>query len=116
MDIATLMTNAQDAMTVRRVFGDPILQDGITIVPVARVRGGGGGGGGAGPDGTGEGSGGGFGLRADPVGVVLVRGDDVTWQPTVDVTRLAVGGQVVAVVALLTIRSIVRARARRASA
>jgi uncharacterized spore protein YtfJ len=36
----------KDAMTVSRVFGESYQVDGVTIVPVATVRGGGGGGGG----------------------------------------------------------------------
>lgn len=36
----------KDAMTVSRAFGESYQVDGVTIVPVATVRGGGGGGGG----------------------------------------------------------------------
>jgi hypothetical protein len=42
----------------------------------------------------------------------VVRGEDVSWRPAVDVSRIAIGGQVVAIVALLTVRSIVRTRAK----
>ena len=68
---------------------------------------------GEGPGGEGRGSGGGFGLSARPVGMFLIRGDELTWRPAVDVNRVVLGAQVVAVVALLTIRSIVKARAKR---
>jgi len=44
MDPQVIITGAQDALTVRRVFGDPIQTDGITIIPVASMAGGGGGG------------------------------------------------------------------------
>jgi hypothetical protein len=37
----------------------------------------------------------------------------VSWRPAVDVNKIILGGQVVAVVALLTIRAIVKARLRR---
>ena len=40
---------ARDALTARRVFGDPIERDGTLILPVASVMGGAGGGGGATP-------------------------------------------------------------------
>jgi hypothetical protein len=38
----------------------------------------------------------------------------VTWRPAVDLNRIVLGGQVVAIVALLTIRAIVKARAKTA--
>ena len=64
---------SRDALSVRRVFGDPYELDGVTVIPVARVMGGAGGGGGTGegPDGkgTGSGSGTGFGLSARGIGV-----------------------------------------------
>jgi uncharacterized spore protein YtfJ len=114
MDVQDLVARARDAVTVKRVFGKPYEKDGITVIPVAKVRGGAGGGGGEGPEGQGKGSGSGFGLAARPVGAYLVRGDDLTWRPAVDVNRLILGSQIVAVGALLTIRSIVRIRSRAA--
>jgi uncharacterized spore protein YtfJ len=74
--------------------------------------GGGGGGSGEGPPDTGHGEGGGFGLAATPAGVYVINGDTVRWQPAVDVNRVILGAQVVAVLALLTARSAVRARRR----
>jgi uncharacterized spore protein YtfJ len=43
MDVETLLKQAREVATVRRVFGEPIERDGVTVVPVAAVRGGGGG-------------------------------------------------------------------------
>jgi uncharacterized spore protein YtfJ len=103
---------ARDSMTVRRVFGEPIERDGSTIIPAAFVFGGGGGGGGGDNEGNG-GGGTGFGLRARPVGAFVVRDGEVRWEPALDVTRLAILGQVVAIVALLSLRSILRGRAKR---
>lgn len=113
MDVQRTIEQAKDAVTVRRVYGDPLEKDGVTIVPAARVQGGGGGGGGEGPEGQGEGSGAGFGVNARPVGAFVIRGDDVTWRPAVDVNRVILGAQVLALVGLLVLRSIVKARARR---
>ncbi len=113
MDIDNVMTRAQDALTVRRVFGEPLQHDGTTLIPVAKVRGGGGGGDGEGPDGEGRGSGGGFGLSAEPVGAFLLQGNEVTWRPAIDVNRVLFGAEVVAIVALLTARSIVKALNRK---
>lgn len=114
MDVQDLVARARDAVTVKRVFGKPYEKDGITVIPVAKVRGGAGGGGGEGPDGQGKGSGSGFGLAARPVGAYLVRGEDLSWRPAVDVNRIVLGAQIVVVVALLVVRSIVRTRARAA--
>lgn len=108
MQIDEILGQARDDMAVRRVFGEPYEKDGITFIPVARVSGGGGGGSGT-QEGQ-EGSGGGFGLSARPVGAYKIQGDQLTWIPAVDATRIAIGGQLLAVVALLVIRSIVKKR------
>ncbi|MCC5579381.1 sporulation protein [Microtetraspora sp. AC03309] len=114
MDIIEMLEQAQDKPTVTRVFGEPIVRDGVTVIPVARVAGGGGGGSGRQEgDNPGEGVGGGFGLGATPAGVFVIKDGDVRWQPVVDVNKLIVGGQVIVVVALLTLRTIVRLRARK---
>jgi hypothetical protein len=81
---------------------------------VAVVRGGGGGGqgegSGPGNTGTGSGSGGGFGIAARPAGVYVIDGQNVHWRPAVDVNRIVLGGQIVAIAALLVLRSIFRRR------
>lgn len=104
------------ATTAEKVYVTPIERDGLTVIPAASVGAGGGGGGGSGPDasggGTGSGEGGGFGLRAKPAGAFVIKDGRVRWQPAVDVNALVIGSQVVAVVALLTLRTIVRIRAR----
>jgi uncharacterized spore protein YtfJ len=58
------------------VFGDPVQQDGVTVVPVAKVRWGFGGGAGSGGDskGDGEGAGGGGGVMASPAGYIELKG------------------------------------------
>ena len=42
-EIAVLddIRGTRDALSVRRVFGDPYTADGVTIIPVARIAGGG---------------------------------------------------------------------------
>jgi uncharacterized spore protein YtfJ len=109
MNVQEVLSQSRDAMTVGRVFGEPIERNGVTIVPVAQVMGGGGGGGGHSEEGQ-EGSGAGFGVRAVPAGVYLIKGDDVEWKPSVDVNRVILGGQIVAIFALLTLRAIVKMR------
>ncbi len=94
MNVDELLSGARDAISVRRVFGEPIEHDGVMVVPVARVGGGGGGGGDAENNG-----GGGFGLGARPVGVYVIKDGQVSWRPAVDPVRVAL--VVVAALALL---------------
>jgi uncharacterized spore protein YtfJ len=117
-DTLSKLDMVKDVVTVKRVFGDAYEADGATVIPVAAVRGGGGGGGGEGrgpgEQGTGSGTGVGLGVQARPVGVYVVKdGGAVEWQPAVDVTRIVVGGQLVAVAFLLVVRSVLVHRRRR---
>jgi uncharacterized spore protein YtfJ len=67
---------------VKAVFGEPIQQGDLTVVPVARVRWGIGVGGGRGGDAQGgSGSGGGGGAAAEPVGYLEIRPDGAVFQP-----------------------------------
>jgi uncharacterized spore protein YtfJ len=109
MNPQQILTGAQDALTVRRVFGEPIQVDGSTILPVAKINGGGG----AGGRGAEEG-GVGYGISARPAGVYVIRNGTVRWRPAVDVNRVILGGQIVGTIAILTLGPIVRnALARR---
>jgi uncharacterized spore protein YtfJ len=108
MDVDKLLWRITADLTPKRVFGEPIERDGVMLVPVARVRGGAGGGSG-GPPGE-EGTGGGGGIDATGLGVFVVKDGKVTWQPAVDVTKLAIGGQLFALVFILVVRSILRRR------
>jgi uncharacterized spore protein YtfJ len=108
MNVTEMLEGAREAMTVKRVYGDPIEREGLTILPAAVVRGGGGGGGDAQNNG-----GGGFGLSAHPVGVYVVKGGEVEWEPAVDVNRLSMMGIFAGIVALLVLRSVVKALASR---
>ena len=82
-NIDELLQGARDAITVKRVYGDPVESEGVTIVPAAVVRGGGGGGG----DDENNG-GGGFGLHARPAGAWVLRDGDASWKPALDVNRV----------------------------
>ena len=113
-DPMSVIQEAKDLFTARRVIGEPYEKNGVTLIPVVTVGGGGGGGGGEDTEKKQSGSGAGFGMGARPVGAYVIRGDEVKWLPALDVTRVAIGGQIVAVVLLLVIRSIVRSRTRRA--
>jgi uncharacterized spore protein YtfJ len=79
-----------DSLTVRRVFGEPVERDGVTVIPAALVAAGGGGGGGHDTDGQ-EGEGGGFGLAAYPAGAYVIKNGTVRWIPAVDLNRILIG-------------------------
>lgn len=116
MDVQSLVDQASDTLSIRRVVGDPVERDGVTIIPVVALRGGGGGGGGddgAAGDGAGAAGGGGFGLQARPVGAYVIRDGDVRFEPAIDWGRIVLGSQLLAALALLVVRSIVRMRALR---
>jgi len=109
-DLLETIERAKDTMTARRVFGEPLEKDGVTIIPAARVQGGAGGGGGEGPEGQGSGMGSGFGVSARPAGAFVIKGEDVQWRPAIDVNKVILGGQLVAIAALLLAGAVVRAR------
>lgn len=107
MDVHRLLGQATDNITVKRVFGDPLEHDGCLVIPVAKVRGGVGGGGDGAED---EGGGAGLGFAARPMGVFRVRSGAVSWHPATDVNRIVLGGQLVGIALLLTVRSILTRR------
>lgn len=76
-DMATnLLERVGMVASSQAVFGAPVDRDGITVIPVARVRWGAGGGGGEGgkEHEHGEGGGGGGGVSATPLGYIRVSG------------------------------------------
>jgi len=112
MEVQELLAGARDAVTVKRVYGDPYEKNGLTVIPAATVRGGGGGGAGehAGED---KGGGAGFGLVARPSGAWIVEEGKATWKPAVDVNRIVLGGQIVALAAILVTGRVLLAHSRR---
>ena len=108
-----LIEDAREAISVERVFGDPIERDGITLVPAAAVRGGTGGGGSEASEEIPGGSGVGFGMTARPVGAYRIKDGTVEWIPAADTTRVIVLAEFGAIVALLVLRSVLRRRRRR---
>jgi uncharacterized spore protein YtfJ len=112
-----IMAKVRESMTVRTAIGEPVVHDGVVVIPAAKVRGGAGGGvsGEKTDAGDNEGSGAGFGMSSHPVGAFVIRNGTVSWRPAIDVNKVILGGQIVAVVALLTIRSIVKSRRKRRS-
>jgi uncharacterized spore protein YtfJ len=126
VDVQELLGKISQHLSVSRAFGTAYEKDGSLVIPVAFVAGGGGGGGGGegptgpvAPESTDDssnahdsktnaemsGSGGGFGGAVMPVGVYVVKDDQVRWMPAVN-ANLAI------VVTFLCIRMIARARRR----
>ncbi|MFF2624034.1 spore germination protein GerW family protein [Oerskovia jenensis] len=111
---------ASDVFSVRKVFGEAYERDGALVIPVAKVWGGTGTGYGYGVGaldrsavsstddagegtgaGEGAGGGGGYGVHVRPVGVYSVGPDGTRWHPALDLNRVILGGQVVAMVVAL---------------
>jgi uncharacterized spore protein YtfJ len=114
VDVQELLGKVAHHLSVSRAFGTAYEKDGSLVIPVALVAGGGGGG--EGPTGGSDddqsasevvstGSGGGFGGVVMPVGVYVVKDEQVRWVP-------AINGNLVIIVAFLTLRMIARARRR----
>src|SRR2546428_1685704 len=110
MRVMDVVNEAKGAMRVSEVFGAPYEKDGITIIPAARISGGAGGGG---DEGHPQAGGVGFGVSSRPVGAFVIKGGEVSWRPALDLNRVILMGQVVAIVALLTARAIVKAATKR---
>lgn len=107
MNALEALNQAKDVITVRRVYGEPYQEDGLTIIPAANVAGGAGGGGDT------EGNGGvGFGVYARPAGAWVIKDGEAEWRPAFDLNRAILVGQLVGLVALLVARSIVKTLAK----
>ena len=99
------------------VFGEPVEHDGVTVIPVAKVRFGFGGGSGRGiEEGSesgdiGEGSGGGGGVMASPLGFIEIRDGRADFRRThdpVSAVPIILAAGAVAWVCLRGIRKIIR--------
>lgn len=112
MEVQELIAGARDVVSVKRVYGEPYEKNGLTVIPAATVRGGGGVG--MGDTERGEsGQGGGFGLIARPSGAWIIEDGRVTWRPAIDVNRIILGGQVIALTTILVTGRILLSRSQR---
>ncbi|MBO3747818.1 sporulation protein [Streptosporangiaceae bacterium NEAU-GS5] len=84
-----------------RVYGEPYEKDGVTVIPVSLIKAGGGFGSGASHDSKESGEGGGGGVVARPVGAYVIRDGHVRWEPALDITRIAIGAQILIGLVLL---------------
>lgn len=94
--IRAAIQGLRESANVENVYGEPIVTEGKTIVPIARVAYGFGGGFGSGPEMDeeagergGEGGGGGGGVMARPVGVLEVTERETRFVRFTDWKRLA---------------------------
>ncbi len=117
--MARLMEKMGGQAHVTSVFGEPVERNGITVIPVARLRWFFGVGTGsspaqgdddAAPTGTGEGSGGGGGGGAEPVGYVEIGPDGATFRPIEDANQMPSAALVLAagVAAALILRGVAK--------
>lgn len=111
-DFQDLATRIREVIDAGKVFGEPIEHNGVTVIPVAKVVGGGGGGSGTEPE-KGQGFGGGFGWGSRPTGIYVLHGGEVAWRPAVDVNQAVIAAAAVLISALLTLRTLVKLRAKR---
>lgn len=110
MSIQDVIDRARGELTAHVVYGESVVQDGVVVIPAARVTGGVGGGEGSGPNDAGEGFGGGFGVHARPVGAFVIRNDQVRWRPAVDVNVIIAAGAALGMAAMLLARAILKTR------
>jgi uncharacterized spore protein YtfJ len=106
MTVEALLAKASEGFNAGRAFGPIIERDDCLIIPVAFVMGGGGGGDALeSTEGTAGATGGGFGGVTWPIGAYVVKDGQVRWMPAVDATLVALG-------ALLVVRTVLKVRAR----
>jgi uncharacterized spore protein YtfJ len=103
----TVTERIQDRFNAGLVYGDPVEQDGVIVIPAARVMGGGGGG----SDGS-QGEGGGFGLRATPAGAWVFKSGSARWRPAINLNAIILGGQLVGISYLMFAWLVERSKAR----
>jgi uncharacterized spore protein YtfJ len=92
------------------VFGQPVVNGGTTVIPVAKVRWGAGGGGGSDTGGDG-GSGGGGGLSASPAGYIELKNGEARFIRTTslaDQWPVLLAGAVAAWIVLRAVRALFR--------
>jgi len=100
MKVSEVLRTTCDAITVKRVFAEPIEKDGLTVIAAAAVTGAAGGGSGTDPRGQ-QGEGAGFGASARPVGAYLIKDGQVHWRPAIDPNRIITMVGLIVIVYLL---------------
>jgi uncharacterized spore protein YtfJ len=105
--LASVRESIEQGANARAVFGEPQKEDGVTVIPVAKVsvRGGGGGGMGDMPEEgkhrRGRGLGMGMMIQTKPVGFIRIMNGEAEFVPIMDRTKLAMAGMAMSVVGML---------------
>ena len=87
----------REAITVKRVYGEPIEREGLHHRTKVDVRGG------VAAAAIPRTTAAAAGLTARPVGVCIVKDGQVEWEPASDASRIAIMGMVTSIVALLVL-------------
>jgi uncharacterized spore protein YtfJ len=93
--VERLATRTGATVRASTVFGKPVKQGGVKVIPVARARWVFGGGSGTGPEGSGGGGGGAGAMR--PIGYIEVRSDGAEFKQIRDRRWIALAGAAVGV-------------------
>ncbi len=105
-EVIEKVTNViEENANVKVVFGEPVEEKGVTVIPVAKtsVKGGGGVGTSSDEDGPEEGKGMGMGLMVDttPVGYIKVKDGDAEFVEILDKSKLMLAGTIVGGIVLM---------------
>jgi uncharacterized spore protein YtfJ len=106
-----------EAAQWKAAFGEPVVVEDKTVIPVAQVGYGFGLGFGHGeppaeegePSGSGEGGGGGGGASAKPLGAIVITPERVHFEGVLDISRLGVAGMILAAFVVLQFTKTLRA-------
>ena len=97
--------------SAKAVFADPIQQDGVTVIPVAKLRWGFGGGSGRKQGKRGKGGGGG--MHASPLGYIEIKDGQTEFKPIRDpmtLVPIAAVGSIAGWILLRAIRKLIRGK------
>ncbi len=118
MALQDILKNISDRLEgsadVQRVYGEPIIAEGRTIIPVAKVRYGFGGGFGEGEgnEDAGQGGGGGGGIEVTAIGVLEVTAEGTRYTSFEDRSRLIKAGFALGLIAMFILGRMLRGRSQ----
>jgi hypothetical protein len=107
MEVQEILEEARKGVGAQGVYGEPYRQNGITVIPAVATGGGGGGGQGGEKE-----LGGGFGFVTRPKGAWVIEGNTVRWKTALDLNRVILGAELVALVGIFAARTIFAPRRR----
>lgn len=118
MALQDILKNVSDRLEgsadVKRVYGEPIVVEGRTIIPVAKVRYGFGGGfgEGKGDEDAGQGGGGGGGIEVTAIGILEVTAEGARYTSFEDRSRLIKAGFALGLIAMFILGRMLLRRGR----